>query len=75
MLLQGLPVDVLGQATHKDSIGITSTAAATAARAIAATTRAAAAATAATASGFLAVLEVATPFLVLVARVRARIRS
>lgn len=73
MLLQGLPVDVLGQATHKDSIGITSTAAATAARAIAATTRAAAAAT--TASGFLAVLEVATPFLVLVARVRARIRS
>ena len=73
MLLQGLPVDVLGQATHKDSIGITSTAAATAARAIAATTRAAAAAT--TASGFLAVLEVATPFLVLVARIRARIRS
>ena len=76
MLLQGLPVDVLGQATHKDSIGITSTAAAaTAVRAIAATTRAAAAATAATASGFLAVLEVATPFLVLVARIRARIRS
>ena len=90
MLLQGFPVDVLGQATHEDRVGITSTAAAaaaagaiaaTTARAIAATTGATAAATAATAeSGFLAVLEVATTTgairaRVLVARIRARVGS
>ena len=89
MLLQGFPVDVLGQATHEDRVGITSTAAAaaagaiaaTTARAIAATTGATAAATAATAaSGFLAVLEVATTTgairaRVLVPRIRARVGS
>jgi len=72
--LQGLPVDVLGQTAHEDSVGITSTAAATTARAIAAATHAAAA-TAAAPSGVLAILEVATTFLVLVARIRARIGS
>jgi hypothetical protein len=72
--LQGLPVDVLGQTAHEDSVGITSTAAATTARAIAAATHAAAT-TAATPCGVLAVLEVATTFLVLVARIRARIGS
>ena len=88
MLLQGFPVDVLGQATHEDRVGITSTAAAaaaaaagaiaaTTARAIAATTGATAAATAATAaSGFLAVLEVATTTGAIRARVLvARIRA
>mmetsp|Transcript_18224 Transcript_18224/g.37112 ORF Transcript_18224/g.37112 Transcript_18224/m.37112 type:complete len:265 (-) Transcript_18224:32-826(-) len=66
MILQGAPVDILGQATHEDRIGTTSSSAAAAATAATTST--------AVTSGVLAEHEVAPTFLLLVACIRARIR-